>query len=60
MLFDANNHTIIACTWLPKSVIIDQDKKEEIWPSLMTKAPTSTEMSKGQNDNTNNVTKKFD
>ena len=26
----------------------------------MTKAPTPTEMSKGQNDNTNNVTKKFD
>ena len=26
----------------------------------MTKTPTPTEMSKGQNDNTNNVTKKFD
>ena len=26
----------------------------------MTKAPTPTEMSKGQNDNTNNATKKFD
>ena len=26
----------------------------------MTKAPTSTEMSKGQSDNTNNATKKFD
>ena len=26
----------------------------------MTKAPTLTEMSKGQNDNTNNATKKFD
>ena len=25
-----------------------QDKKEEIWPSPMTKAPTPTEMSKGQ------------
>ena len=37
-----------------------QDKKEEIWPSPMTKAPTPTEMSKGQSDNTNNATKKFD
>ena len=26
----------------------------------MTKAPTPAEMSKGQNDNTNNATKKFD
>ena len=26
----------------------------------MTKAPQPTEMSKGQNDNTNNATKKFD
>ena len=26
----------------------------------MTKSPTPTEMSKGQKDNTNNVTKKFD
>ena len=26
----------------------------------MTKVPTPTEMSKGQNDNTNNATKKFD
>ena len=26
----------------------------------MTKAPTPTELSKGQNDNTNNATKKFD
>ena len=26
----------------------------------MTKAPTPTEMSKGQSDNTNNATKKFD
>ena len=40
-----------------------QDQKEEIWPSPMTKAPTPTEMSllsKGQSDNTNNATKKFD
>ena len=36
------------------------DKKEEIWPSPMTKAPTPTEMSKRQSDNTNNATKKFE
>ena len=35
----------------------NRDKKEEIWPSPMTKAPTQTEMSKGQSDNTNNATK---
>ena len=29
-----------------------QEKKEEIWLSPMTKAPTPTEMSKGQSDNT--------
>ena len=33
------------------------EKKEEIWLSPMTKAPTPTEMSKGQNNNTNNATK---
>ena len=37
-----------------------EDKTEEIWLSPMTKAPTPTEMSKGQSDNTNNATKKFD
>ena len=37
-----------------------KEKKEEIWLSPMTKAPTPTEMSKGQSDNTNNATKKFD
>ena len=37
-----------------------QEKKEEICASHMTKAPTPTEMSKGQSDNTNNATKKFD
>ena len=37
-----------------------QEKKEEIWLSPMIKAPTPTEMSKGQSDNTNNATKKFD
>ena len=36
------------------------EKKEEIWLSPMTKAPTPTEMSKGKSDNTNNATKKFD
>ena len=40
--------------------IASKDKKEEIWLSPMTKAPTPTEMSKGQSDNTNNATKKFD
>ena len=40
--------------------IWDEEKKEEIWLSPMTKAPTPTEMSKGQSDNTNNATKKFD
>ena len=39
---------------------LQKDTKEEIWPSPMTKAPTPTEMSKGQIDNTNNATKKFD
>ena len=34
--------------------------KKEIWLSPMTKAPTPTEMSKGQSENTNNATKKFD
>ena len=30
--------------------IYNQEKKEEIWLSPMTKAPTPTEMSKGQSD----------
>ena len=34
-----------------------KDKKEEIWPSPMTKAPTPTEMSKGT---TQTTPKKFD
>ena len=37
-----------------------EEKKEEIWLSPKTKAPTPTEMSKGQSDNTNNARKKFD
>ena len=36
------------------SSLSKQDKKEEIWPSPMTKAPIPTEMSKGQSRNTNN------
>ena len=36
---------------------LSKDKKEEIWPSPMTKAPIPTEISKGQSSNTNNVTK---
>ena len=35
-------------------------KKEEIWLSPMTKTPTPTEKSKGQSDNIDNATKKFD
>ena len=43
--------------WYP---LRHEEKKGEIWLSPMTKAPTPTEMSKGQSDNTNNATKKFD
>ena len=35
-----------------------EENKEKIWLSPITKAPTPTEMSKGQSDNTNNATKK--
>ena len=35
-------------TEVPRDVRISKDKKEEIWPSPMTKAPTPTEMSKGK------------
>ena len=42
------------------SVEVLEEKKEDIWLSPMTKAPTPTEMSKGQSDNANNATKKFD
>ena len=38
-------------------VCTNKYKKEEIWTSPMTKAPTPTEMSKGQSDNTTNATK---
>ena len=37
-----------------------KEKKEKIWLSSVTKAPTPAEMSKGQSDNTNNGTKKLD
>ena len=36
----------------------NRDKKEEIWLSPMAKAPTPTEIARGQSDNTNNVRKK--
>ena len=36
------------------------EKKEEIWLSPMTKAPTPKEKSKKQRDNMKNVTKTFD
>ena len=45
---------------LENSFYVHKEKKEEIWLCPMTKAPTPTEMSKGQNDYTNNATKKFD
>ena len=48
--------------FLKKSVILEnclrlEEKKEEILLSSTTKAPTRTEISKGQIDNTNNATK---
>ena len=49
--------TIILCLILTNGFY---EKKEEILPSPMTKAITPAEMSKGQSDSTNNVTKKFD
>ena len=48
------------CEILLLDFINFEDKKEEIWPIPMTKAPIPTEMSKGQSSNTNNATKKFD
>ena len=45
---------------IKEKIDMKKEKKEEIWLSPMTKAPTPTEMSKGQTDNTNNATKKFD
>ena len=43
-----------------EQLFLYKEKKEEIWLSPMTKAPTPTEMSKGQSYNTNNATKQFD
>ena len=41
--------------------LLNQDKKEEIWPSPMTKASSYTNRNvKRASDNTNNATKKFD
>ena len=40
--------------------VIHREEKKEIWLSPMTKAPAPAEMYKGQSDNTNNATKKFD
>ena len=48
---------LIILIWLR---LVHKEKKEDIWLSSMTKAPTPTEMSKGQSDNTNNASKKFD
>ena len=50
----------VKLNWDANRFLPEQEKKEEIWLSPMTKAPTPTEMSKGQSDNTNNATKKFD
>ena len=51
---------VLQKTLLKMCMQLCEDKKEEIWPSPMTKAPIPTEMSKGQSSNTNNATKKFD
>ena len=40
-----------------QDIVMDKEKKEEIWLSPMTKAPSPAEMSKGQSDVTNNATK---
>ena len=37
--------------------ILNEEKKEKLWLSPRTKAPTPAEMSKGQSDNANNATK---
>ena len=59
-MFKNKKNTALDITLHNVSDLESEDKKEEIWPSPMTKAPTPTEMSKGQSDNTNNATKKFD
>ena len=40
--------------------IRNEEKTEEIWLSPTTKAPSRSEMSKGQSDNTDNATKKIE
>ena len=50
------SYQILATTQLP----FFQEKKEEIWLSPMTNAPTLTEKSKKQRDNIKNTTKNFD
>ena len=45
---------------LRRDVNSHQEKKEEIWLSPVTKAPTPTEKSKKQRDNIKNATKNFD
>ena len=50
----------LLCSFKLVFLYMYKENKEEIWLSPMTKAPTPTEMSKGQSDNTNNATKKFD
>ena len=46
--------------WLAGRTKCLEDKKEEIWLSPMTKAPTTTDKSKTQRDNTKHATKNFD
>ena len=41
-------------------MILNAEKKEEIWLSPMTKAPTPKEKSKKQRDNIKHATKNFD
>ena len=45
---------------VPDYIASLQEKKEELWLSPMTKAPTQTEKSKKQRDNIKNATKNFD
>ena len=53
--------TLLQRSTLQPRISVDIKRKRKRSDSvLMTKAPTPTEMSKGQSDNTNNATKKFD
>ena len=60
-----------SCKVMPKKALVSWNQKEwcykpikrekeEIWLSPMTEAPTPTEKSKKQRDNTKNATKNFD